>query len=150
MWKCTGDKILQTMHQKILTTVAKFVIFWQSFRWYQLHSCSCSLLSTNLYFKGGSNLRRKWWVKMLNWCTVVKCHWENYLIHQGLGLHLLIYIGVQKVTFCYNLKRYWEYYLITYFSITCWLGLVVSMSASHTVGREFAPRQGHTNIARPT
>ena len=27
----------------------------------------------------------------------------------------------------------------------CRVGLVVSMSASHTVGREFASRPGHTN-----
>ena len=30
------------------------------------------------------------------------------------------------------------------FSIPCQVGLVVSMSASHTVSREFASRPGHT------
>ena len=31
-----------------------------------------------------------------------------------------------------------------YIHIPCLVGLVVSVSASHTVGREFAPRLGHT------
>ena len=33
---------------------------------------------------------------------------------------------------------------VCFYSNNCWVGLVVSVSASHTVGHEFASRQGHT------
>ena len=33
---------------------------------------------------------------------------------------------------------------IIYVFLPCWVGLVFSVSAPHTVGREFASRPGHT------
>ena len=34
--------------------------------------------------------------------------------------------------------------LFIYDYVPCWVGIVVSVSASHTVGREFASRPDHT------